>query len=394
VVFAGHLVAATPSAAQVLREEPVRLFDGRVTLTADLTATAGARDDEAFFNYTDYEMNALRAFRAGVTALWRAAPQFSALVEVRANNASRIDIAAAYVRVRPVRTLPLDLQVGRIPPVFGAYARHAYEADRIFIGQPLAYQYLTSLRADALPGSGDDLLAMRGRGWRSSFPVGSPYAGPGLPVVSAERWDTGIEAFWTDGTIAAAVSLTQGTLSNPRVDDDNGGKQVAARVAIQPVAAIKVGGSFARGAWIADSVPTDGAHAHQTAVGGDIEWSAGRLLLRSEAVWSRWDVPFEEAPVDRAALSALGTWIEGRYRITPRLYAAVRLDRLGFSRLDGLDATAASPTWDANVRRVETGIGLLLQRNVVWRTAVQWNTRSGGRVAERTFVASQVAWWF
>jgi hypothetical protein len=37
------------------------------------------------------------------------------------------------------------------------------------IGYPLAYQYLTSLRADSLPLNANELIAMRGRGWLSSY---------------------------------------------------------------------------------------------------------------------------------------------------------------------------------------------------------------------------------
>ena len=70
------------------------------------------------------------------------------------------------------RTAPLDIQAGRIPPVFGAFARRTYGADNPLIGYPLAYQYLTSLRPDAVPATADDLLAMRARGWRASYPVG------------------------------------------------------------------------------------------------------------------------------------------------------------------------------------------------------------------------------
>jgi len=35
--------------------------------------------------------------------------------------------------------------------VIGAFARQAYGRDNLVIGTPLAYQYLTSLRPDALP---------------------------------------------------------------------------------------------------------------------------------------------------------------------------------------------------------------------------------------------------
>jgi hypothetical protein len=388
------LLGASPAFAQRLRDDPVRLFDGRVTISADLTATAGAHDEEAFFNYTDYERNALRTFQAGLTAVWRPLSQLAALAEVRTDDFARIDLAAAYLRVRPVRDVPLDIQIGRIPPVFGVFGRRAYGADRMLIGYPLAYQYLTSLRADALPASSPDLLAMRGRGWQSSFPIGSPYAGPGMPLISAFRWDTGIQARWTDGTVEAAASFTQGTLANPRVDDDNGGRQVAARIAVQPSAAVKLGASVAQGAWIADGLSPDTAGADQTAVGGDLEISAGRWLVRSEAIWSRWDMPFLTPPREGDHVSALASWIEGRYRLTPRIYVAARLDRLGFSTITDTAAGSRPETWDANVHRVEGGVGVLIQRNVVWRTVLQRNTRDGGRVERRTFLSSQLAWWF
>src|SRR5437660_527842 len=63
--------------------------------------------------------------------------------------------------------LAFDIQLGRVPPTFGAFPRRAYSTDNPFIGYPLAYQYLTSLRADALPANADELLQMRARGWLS-----------------------------------------------------------------------------------------------------------------------------------------------------------------------------------------------------------------------------------
>ena len=59
---------------------------------------------------------------------------------------------ALYVRVRPWTRGAFDIQVGRIPPTFGAFPRRSYEAENPLIGYPLAYQYLTSLRAGRGPG--------------------------------------------------------------------------------------------------------------------------------------------------------------------------------------------------------------------------------------------------
>ena len=386
-------LAALPAVAQGLPSEPVQLFDGRVRIGGEISGTLGARDEEAFFNYTDYERNALRTFRAAVTGLWQPASRIAFLGEVRTENLEEPEAYAAFVRVRPWRDVPLDLQAGMIPPVFGAFGRRRYQSDQILIGYPLAYQYLTSLRADALPATADDLLRMRGRGWQASYPVGSPTAAPGLPLISAFRWDTGVEATWSSPALDAAMSVTTGTLSNPRLGDDNGGKQIAVRVAGRPIIGLVLGASAARGAWISDAVPHTADSPSQTAFGADAEYSKDHWLIRAEFVASQWDVPFQTAPVEGSDVRALGAWIEGRYRLTPRVYVAGRADRLGFSEITG--HTVGGPlSWDAPVTRYEIGGGYSLQRNLVLRAVVQFNDRSGGRVEERTFFSTQAVWWF
>jgi hypothetical protein len=387
------LLLAAPAGilAGQLPSEPVSLFDGRVRLSADVTATIGEPDNDAFFNYTDYERNALRTLRTSLSGVWKASERVAVLTELRAEGLSRLDLNAAYIRVRPWPGVPLDIQAGRIPPVFGAYGRRTYASDGMLIGYPLAYQYLTSIRPDAVPATADDLLQMRGRGWRSSFPIGDPGPETGVPLVSGFRWDTGAQVRWAPGRFETAVSVTTGTLSNPRIIDDNGRPQIAGRIAAQPVVGLVAGVSAARGAWLDDDVPGESGQA-QTAFGVDAEYSRGYLVLRTEAVWSRWELPFLIAPPEGRSVSALGAWIEGRYRLAPRVYLAARADRLRFSSITGSNGIATP--WDAPVTRLELGGGYLLRRNLVVRVAAQFNRRDGGRVRQRTYLSSQVAWWF
>ena len=379
--------------AQWLPSGPVRLLDGRLRLGGEISATAGTPADGTFFNYTDYERNTLRTFRAAVTGLWQPAERLAFLAEVRIDDAQSVTAAAAYIRVRPWRSRPFDVQAGRIPPVFGAFGRRAYQADRPLIGYPLAYQYLTSLRSDALPAGADDLLRMRGRGWLSSFPVGSPYAGPGLPLISAFKWDTGVQARWLTPRLEAAVAATNGTISNPRLGDDNSGKQLAGRLAVTPVTGLVLGASASRGNWIARTVPVASTARAQTAFGGDAEYSRGYGMIRAEMVWSRWDVPFVSPPPEGRQAIARAAWIEGRYRISPRIYIAGRADRLGFSSITGASAAIPLP-WDAPVRRYELGAGYSVQRNLILRGTLQFNQRNGSRLDRRTFLTAQAVWWF
>ncbi len=221
-----------------------------VVIGTDVSVALTPQDDTdgAWFNYTDYEHNALRLFRVGVTADVRLSDRVSVLTEIRSENGDALEPYALYLRVRPWRDRPIDIQGGRIPPTFGAFARRDYGAGNPLIGYPLAYQYLTAVRPDALPASTDDVLRMRARGWRPSYPIGSLEIAPGMPLITAFRWDTGVQVRVGPDSLNASVAVTNGTSSDPRTRDNNGGKQIAGRLQWRPGAALAIGGSAAKGA--------------------------------------------------------------------------------------------------------------------------------------------------
>jgi hypothetical protein len=391
------LVVLLPCAAtaQILPDAPVSALDGRLAVGAEVVATISDHDGSAFFNYTDYEHNALRMVRLALSGAWRPLDRVALVGEVRSENFSQVRPYAAYIRIRPIRSQPLDIQAGRIPPAFGSFGRRAYSTDNPVIGYPLAYQYLTSLRPDSIPATVDDLLRMRARGWRTNYPVGSQEPGPGIPLVSAFRWDTGVQAHWRREWFEVTGAVTAGTLADPRVADNNDGRQFSGRVALHPATGLVVGGSAARGDWldrgVMDLLPADTPACAQTAWGVDAEYSRSYWIVRGEVVRSRWRLPFA-ALATTADLDALGAWVEGRYRLTPRVFVAARVDRLGFSTI--VDASGARVTWDAPVTRLEANVGYYLQRNLVARIAVQHNDRDGGRIETRTYFAGQLAYWF
>lgn len=406
LVLAAVLAAAGGAGAQSMPSEPIVFGDGRVTVAGDVSVSyscahsatsSGCGEDLGYFNYGSYSQSVLRNFRANVSAAVKAGERLSFLTEIRTDNLRRPEPYALYVRFRPWPARGFDLQAGRIPPTFGAFARRPYPTDNILIGYPLAYQYLTSLRTDALPASADELIRMRGRGWLSSFTVGDPSPKAGLPIVNGLRWDTGVQAHAGGERLDAAVSVTTGTLANPLVRDDNAGKQVSARVAAQPVQGLLLGVSGARGPYAARAAALSAGLSStdrsitQTAWGGDIEYSRGYYLVRAEAVLSEWRLPALLAPVIDRPLRALATSVEGRYKLRPGLYAAARWDHLGFSTITGSAGPAA---WEAPVTRLETGVGYTVQRNVLLKVAFQHNTRAGGRVPRNVIGAAQLVYWF
>jgi hypothetical protein len=383
-------IAAGKASAQGLPEGPINAFGGRMTVSGEVLAIASSEDNVAFFNYTDYEHNVLRMTRFTLSGLYRPVEWLAFVGEVRSEDLEHPTPYAAYARVRPWKNHAIDIQAGLIPPTFGAFGRRVYGTSNPVIGYPLAYQYLTSLRTDAVPSTADDVLRMRARGWRSSFPIGSAEPAPGVPLVSAFQWDTGVQVSLKTQLLDVAASVTNGTLSNPRASDDNGGKQISGRVAITPAVGLIIGASASRGAWLSRSVAAD-SKPMQRALGADVEYSRDHWIVRGEIVWSRWDLPLALLPGTARSLNASGSWIEGRYRVTPRIFVAARADRLGFSELAG---TVVRLPWDAPVRRLEWGMGYYVQRNLVLRATVQQNWRDTGRVTNRTYLSGQLAYWF
>lgn len=367
--------------------EPIRLGGLRLVLGGEMSGSA-AETDRGFFNDSGYERNPLRLFRLSLTAEVRAGDHVAALTEVRSENLNTPRAYALYLRVRPWADEELDIQAGLIPPVFGSYGRRRYGADNPLIGEPLAYQYLTTLRADAFPASEDELLYWRGRGWLVDYPIGATAPAPGLPLVSSVEWDAGVQVRWAGERFEAAAALTQGTLSRPRVEDDNEGKQFSTRVAVRPLVGLVVGASAATGDYVADQAvdalapPVEG---RQRALGLDVEYSAGYALVRAEAVWSRWD-----APTLRDDLEADGYMVEARYKLLPGFYVAARFDHVGFGDIAGSQGRAA---WDAPTTRFEGGIGFSLRRNLLLKASWQRNERADG-FRRQDFVAGQVLWWY
>jgi len=399
----GLAAAAPPARAQDDAAPPAPAPEPRRVAVAIEGFVTVATDDRQYFNYSSYEKAATELIRLRLDASLRIASRAAILLEARMDNGGGPSLSAIYLRVRPVSGVPLDIQAGRIPTVFGPSARRGYAVDNPLIGQPLVYQYLTSLRADALPASADDLLRMRGQGWGNYYPVGSSDWAPGLPLVAGDRWDTGLQLRWAGERVTVAAAVTQGTLSNPRVEDDNSGKQFSFRVGYQPVLGLAFGLSAAEGDYLSRealaAVPPaarGGSHDQRT-VGADLEFARGHWVLRSEAIVTRWAVPRVQEPFVASPLESWGSFVEVRRKLRPGLFAAARYDHVGFSDVTGspgYGSTAPVTTaWEAPVSRVEVGAGYSLRHNLLLKGAVQQNWREGADGPERV-AAFQTLFWF
>jgi hypothetical protein len=375
--------------------EPVAFAGGRVLVAGDASVTYGS-EDPGWFTYTNYETSAIRRLRAGVTVEARATKRIAFLAEIRAETGVGVTPYAWYIRVSPLDSGLLDIQAGRVPPVFGAFSRRSYPQDNPLIGSPQTYQYLTTVRPDAIPATAVELLESKGSGWLVDYSVGNPEPHNGVPVVAAERWDTGVQVRIGPPAFEAAVAYTAGTLSSPKVNDDNRGRQVSGRLAWRPTPAFSVGASAASGTFVSDEVRQARPDAppgsdDQRAFGVDAEASWGRWLIRGEFVVNDWRVPPLDPPQIVDPLRSRSGYVEARIRLLPRLYVAVRGDRISFASIESGSGTDA---WEADVSRVEYGAGFTIRRGLLLKASVLSNWRDGGRVRQSNLGAVQVLAWF
>lgn len=395
-VLAGLLaVLSRPAAAQTEEAHPA---ERRVSVGGDVGIFLAPPDPRTYFNYTTYDIDGLRMAQVQLYGEWHLRDRLSLVGELRTENASTAEASALYLRWRPSARTPLVIQAGRIPPVVGAFARRAYSRDNAVLGMPLAYQYLTLLRPDALPSSTSDVLKMRARGWQPTYPIGSLALTPGVPLVAGSRWDTGVEANWTTRWLELSTAVTQGAPAVPVVRESNHDRMWSGRAAGHLPGGVIVGVSAARAGWLADSVldltPEGRNTPHtQTLVGADTEFGVGRWLVRAEWLRSRFDLPIVNDSNPAHRLTAQSGFIEGRFRFHPRMQIGLRADRLAFGRL--LDpVTGATPTWDANVTRVEATFGLRLSRALEVRAGWQENRRQSDRSARRGLPIAGLLYWF
>jgi hypothetical protein len=398
VWFAAALTVVPAAVWAQTTDAPVVTTERRIAVGGDLALIAAPPDTRTYFNYTSYDQDGLRTVRVRLDGEWHLLDGLSLVGELRTENTSALHASAFYLRWQPGTRHDLSIQIGRIPPVIGAFGRRAYGRDNAVLGLPLAYQYLTSLRPDALPASAVDLLAMRGRGWQPTYPIGSREFRPGVPLVSGSSWDTGTEGLWTTRRFDLAGAVTLGSPADPLVRETNGRLMWSGRAAAKLPAGVTVGVSGARAGWLQDSVldlTPEGRHTPdtQSLLGVDTEFGVGRWLVRAEWLRSRFDLPLPADPSPARRLFARSGFVEGRVKLHPRLQVGVRVDRLRFSTIQD-PATAGWLPWDANVDRVEAEFGVRLTRPLELRAGWQQNWRPGSRAVRRGIPVAGLLYWF
>lgn len=364
------LVAALVIAALAASAPRALATDLRVHGLLDVTgAERGAAFDLNVLTRGDSPLDAF-GLRLFVDATVNDRTQVFSQIVLR--DASRLYVDGAYVMFSPVPGHDLHLLAGKVPWLLGTWAPRTYSHVNPLVGQPLMYQYHSTLVWYAFPPDADALLATAGRGQYGVDYFGFPMS-RGMAVVDDSYWDVGATVTGSLRPLEYAVGMVAGTPGwGSTAQDENAGKSVLARLGFAPSPLVRIGMSGAYGPYLNDSANPSlppgrtATDYHQILGMADAEIIAGHVEARFEGALNTWETPLTgdlEVRTGYAELKygfAIGGFLAGRY------------DVMRFSEITS--SGGERRTWDDDVTRIEAGAGWRFDRSTVAKLVWQRTT--------------------
>lgn len=356
----------------------------------DVATTFGDGTD---LNANTLDDNNFNNIRTLLTFQFAHKDKLRADVEVLFDDASqeKVRLQGAFITIFDMPNEHINFMIGKIPNLFGNFAKREFSDVNPLIGQPLMRQYRTSLDWNNLWNEQEQLVLKNKRKlYNGNLPT-NVLAGA-TPTIYDARWDFGIELFGNASIVEYQLAVTEGSVSNPEADR-NKGKQFLGRIGFNPFAGLKFGFSGASNPYLSTADPQrlleDGkgkGEYRQTAYGADLEASYQYLIVFSEYVKSTWD-----ATVNKGSLSNWSWYIDAKYKIHPKFYLAGRYDMMNFSKIRN-PATGAKEGWDYNVKRYEAGIGFRITADASLKLAEQWTVfEKASGIKTVTLTAAQLS---
>jgi hypothetical protein len=271
---------------------------------------------------------------------------------------AHVGLEQAYVaRTWKGETSGWVVKAGKLSAAFGAPQRQYDDMQNALLDQPLSFTSALPLYST---------LSACGGGRALCFNFTPDYYGA-APVTLYGLWGSEVAGWWKrlDGRIQLANSSPANPQSLVSADQH---AQWTAGGGYTVMPGFRIGASGFRGNWLngisgaaGDGISTSAPPA--TGVGADAEWARGRWKVKAE--WQRLEFPYPTAfqtPVPTASF----TWVEAKFIINPRLYAAARV---GYQRLSGFgDASIYAPS----LARYEAAVGFRPNRFQVVKAGYEW----------------------
>jgi hypothetical protein len=353
------------------------------TVSADLSLTYVSDDDyNKGYNGSSNDHNPFNPINFHFLSETKFTDWLKLNAEILADSGTKkFDALGVWVTLSNPGTINANLSVGTLATPFGTWMERSLPMENPLIGIPLIYSYKTRAVSDQAPTA--DQLLNENEAYRQYW----------LATVYSSWWDTGIELNGGFGDFEYAIMVTRGAPSDPVINfegETNGGKGIVARIGWRPIPEINVGASYGRAPYldaedVASSIPT-GKNADdyiQEIEGLDFSYSLGHFDFVSEFVINHWEEPNIPEPLYNTSY-----YLEGKYKFLPKMYYALRVEQMFFSKIQ--DSAGDSVSWDYPVNRVETGVGYYFTRDILGKLVYQYTQREGASDSEDHFVALQL----
>ena len=271
----------------------------------------------------------------------------------------------AYARFSNLSGQYLNMNVGYIPSTIGSYAPRTYSDRNPLIGTPLLYNFHSALIPGVLGSTPDvsDILALRDN--RSPS---------GIPFIYDACWNTGVEFYGSSGKVDYSFGMLTGSVGKPTQQQFKDIPQFTTHLVYNFNPGFKIGMSAFLGPYLYDEAFPDFGTPGYTidpedymngGIGYEFYWSGQYLEVYSETFYSYWEYP------GLPKLKSMAGYIEGKYKIQPRWYAAARL---GFVEPSEIEVSpGVEEKWDYPVKRYEFGIGYKPLRKATVKFVAQIN---------------------
>ena len=294
----------------------------------------------------------------------------TALATIRATNTDAITFDYVALRLTDVTPLGLNFQAGKFDLPFGNLGERRFPRKNLLYGLPSIYEYRTALPDHFSPGPDYKVIPER------EILAGAGQ-GRGMRLLDLGMYHPGAMVFGSAGIIDYAFAVTTGTVSTSSYSSDNYNSDLGkvARLAVTPLTGLTIGGAYSWGAYMQTVYPVPGndnvSNYTERAAEADLEFSRGHAVLYAEAVYSTFGVPVTTGDQN---LNVLGYYVEGKYTLIPRLYAALRVSGLEFGNVN---IGGIEQRWDYNLVEWEGGLGFFVDKDVLLK-AVRRETRTRG----------------
>lgn len=288
----------------------------------------------------------------------------------------------------------LNLQFGKFATVVGSWVARHHSWENPLINAPLPYENVTTISDGSIPPSEEGFLDRRRLADRKRLWV---------PIVWGPNYASGGAAFGRVGMVEYAGEVKNAALSDRPAEWDLtdrglGAPTASGRLGIRPHPAWAAGVSLSSGPYLRDQVDPmlppggDVSDFRQKVVAGDLSFARRHLELWAEVYASRWEVPIPCGACRRPAVTTedadtLAYYLEGRYKLTPRLWGALRWNQQWFG--DVADGVQEQP-WDHDVWRVDAALGYRLDRHLQAKLQYSFTHQTGPIQQGEQLVAAQV----